>query len=489
MVAQSAALQSPGATTASQLPLSGRAQPGQVIVNQSTTNAGGGNSVDLIQSSINVQGPYSGSAANGANSGTVLSLTFSQALTLGARFNLGAISESQAAAQAEGQRRVARSTLLPNVDTVVNETVEQLNLRTAGVLEPNFPLAVGPFNFFDARAARLKQSVFDLVRWHNYRSAGEVSKSALASARDSRDLVVLAVGGSYLQISATLARIAAAVAQVESSRAIFQQASDRLAAGLNARIDATRSEVQLDTDQERLRSLQADVERQKLNLARLIGLPRGQKFTIAEDFPFTPLGDFSLEQALADADGKRSDLQAALTGVKAAEEALKAAHAERLPNLTLQADYGAQGLRPTAEAHGVFTVSGTLSVPLYEGGRVRGDIEQALASVRARVAEADDVRGRIDQDVREAYIDLGAAADQVKVARRNVDLAHDTLNQARDRFTAGVADTVEVIQAQQFVVQAENDYISAVFEHNLAKVSLARAMGNAEQGIQQFLKK
>jgi outer membrane protein TolC len=120
---------------------------------------------------------------------------------------------------------------------------------------------------------------------------------------------------------------------------------------------------------------------------------------------------------------------------------------------------------------------------------VRGDIEQATVALRARVGEADDVRGRIDQDVREAYIDLGAAADQVGVARRNVDLAHDTLNQARDRFTAGIADTVELIQAQQFVVQAENDYISAVFEHNLAKVSLARAIGNAAQGIQQFLRK
>ncbi len=460
-----------------------------MIVNQSTTNAGGGNSVDLIQSSINVQGPYSGSAAQGTNSGTVLSLTLNEALQLGLRFNLGAINQSQIAGQAEGQRRVARSMLLPNVDTVVNETVEQLNLRTAGVLEPNFPLAVGPFNFFDARAARLRQSVFDLVRIHNYRSAGENSKSALESVRDSRDLVVLAVGGSYLQIVATLARTAAALAQVESSRAIFQQATDRLAAGLNARIDATRSEVQLDTDEERLRSLQADVERQKLNLARLTGLPRGQKFTIADDFPYVPLGDLTLEQALAEADRNRFDLKAAAAGVKAAEESLKAAHAERMPNLTLAADYGAQGLRPTAEAHGVFTVSGTLTVPLYEGGRVRGDIAQASASLAARIAERDDVRGRIDQEVREAYIDLGAATDQVGVARRNVDLAHDTLNQARDRFIAGIADTVEVIQAQQFVVQAENDYISAVFEHNLAKVSLARALGNAEQGMQQFLRK
>jgi outer membrane protein TolC len=416
-------------------------------------------------------------------------LTLQQALNSGFRSNLGAINQSQSVVQAEGQRQVARSTLLPNVNSVVTETVEQLNLRTSGVLESSFPLAVGPFNFFDARAAQVRQSVFDLVRLHNFRSAGENAKAAVQSARDSRDLVTLAVGGSYLQIIATQARIAAAHAQVESSQAIFQQASDRLAAGLNTRIDATRAEVQLDIDKERLRSLQADLERQKLQLARLIGLPRGQQFTVADDFPFSPVTGLTLEQALVQADHNRADLRAAAAAAKAAEEVVKAARAERLPNLTLNADYGAAGLRPTAEAHGVFTVSGSLVIPLYEGGRVHGDIQQANATLQARRAELEDVRGRIDEDVRQAYISLDAAADQVGVARRNVDLAHDTLSQARDRFTAGIADTVEVVQAQQSVVQAENDYITSVFEHNLGKVSLARAIGNAEAEIGQLLRK
>ena len=262
-----------------------------------------------------------------------------------------------------------------------------------------------------------------------------------------------------------------------------------MAAGLNTRIDATRAEVQLDIDKERLRSLQADLERQKLQLARLIGLPRGQQFTVADDFPFSPVTGLTLEQALVQADHNRADLRAAAAAAKAAEEVVKAARAERLPNLTLNADYGAAGLRPTAEAHGVFTVSGSLVIPLYQGGRVHGDIQQANAVLQARRAELEDVRGRIDEDVRQAYISLDAAADQVGVARRNVDLAHDTLSQARDRFTAGIADTVEVVQAQQSVVQAENDYITSVFEHNLGKVSLARAIGNAEAEIAQLLRK
>jgi outer membrane protein TolC len=134
-------------------------------------------------------------------------------------------------------------------------------------------------------------------------------------------------------------------------------------------------------------------------------------------------------------------------------------------------------------------VSGVLTIPLYEGGRVRGDIEQATAARKQRQAELEDVRGRIDQDVRNAFIDLNLAADEVAVAQSNVDLARDTLAQARDPFTAGIADTVEVVQAQQTVVQAENDYMTAVFQHNLGKVSLARAVGAAEQTVRQFLTK
>ncbi len=168
---------------------------------------------------------------------------------------------------------------------------------------------------------------------------------------------------------------------------------------------------------------------------------------------------------------------------------MKAARAERIPNLAVTADFGAAGLRPNASSSGVYTVAGTMTIPLYEGGRIHGDIEQATAALRQRTAEFDDLRGQIDQDVRQAFIDLDAAADQVGVAGSSVGLAHDTLSQSRDRFAAGVADTVELVQAEQAVVQADEDLISAEFEHNLAKVSLARAVGNAEQTLPMLLRK
>ncbi len=468
-----------------QLPLSGRQQqPGSVAASQ-TTMSQGGNSVE-IRGSVDVQGAYTGSIPKGDTTGTVLPLRLDYALKLALRNNLGAVTESQAIRQAQGIQQSARSALLPNVSSTVTETLEQMNLRTLGVEVSSLPPVVGPFNYFDARAARVSESV-DLVRLGNYRVARENVGAARFAARNAADLIVLAVAGSYLAIIASNARIEAAAAQVRSSEAIHQQAVDRLKEGLNARIDTTRTQVQLQLDRQRLRALAAERDRQKLRLARLIGLPEAQDFSVADDFPYAPLEHLSQEQAMERAYRDRADLQGALAGQRAAEAAVKTARAERLPTLIASADYGAAGLRPTASAHGTFVVTGTLSIPLYQGGRVAGDVRQAQAVLHQRQAEVSDLRGQIDADVRTAYIDLRAAEDLVETARSNVDLAEDTLRQARDRFVDGIADTVEVVQAQQSVAQAHNDYIAAVYDHNLAKVSLARAMGGAETAIPQML--
>ena len=407
---------------------------------------------------------------------------------MGLRSNLGALSQSAAVQQAQGRATVARSTLLPQVNTVVSEAFEKINIRTLGVSSPIFPTA-SKFNYYDARAARLNQSVFDLVRIRNLQSAGQEVQASIRQARNARDLIVLAVGGSFLQIVAIEARAQSAAANVASFGSIFQQASDRLEAGLATRVDVTRSKVQLQTEQQRLRSLQADLATQKLRLARIIGLPLGQSFAISGAYRFARLTDLTLGQALFTAESARTDLQAAVLSVQSAETALRAAHAEHLPSLQVSGDFGAAGITPTNKSIGVYTVSGTLTIPLYEGGRIRGESAEASAVLRQRQAELADVRGQVEEDVRQAFIDLDAAADQVGVAESNVALAHESLTQSRDRFLEGIADTVELVQAEQSVVQADDDAITAVFDHNLAKVSLARALGNAEQTLPQFLRK
>jgi outer membrane protein TolC len=481
------------ASQVNQVPLSGRGNAdGSVSTTQSITNTGGGSSVNIVSSAVNLSGSYNGSVPDPSKLDLSLPLTLDNALKLGLRNNLGQISQNNGVVQARGQRLIARSALLPNVSASIGETIAKIDLAAQGLKSSalgiaGLPATLGPFNFFDARGVRVSQTVLDLVQAGNLHSATQNLKAAQAAAMDSRDLVVLAVVGSYLQVTTAQARVVALRAQVESSRSVYQQASDRLKAGLNARIDMTRSQVQYQTDIQRLRSAQADVEKQKLNLSRVIGLPYGSDFTVAEDFPYRALGDLSIEEALKRAQATRADLRSARAAVQAAESAMRAAHAEYLPSLSMAGDYGVEGVNP-AQSHGTYAVSGTLSVPIFQGGKVQGDIEQARATLNQRKAELQDTFGVIDHDVRVAFIDLNSAADQVVVAESNVSLSKSTLVQARDRFVAGIADTVEVVQAQQTVAQADNDYINAVFEHNLAKVALSRAMGQAELNVQKLLR-
>ena len=471
-----------------QLPLSGRAlETFAVGTTQSVVNAGGTNSVNFIDSSVNVQGPYFGSMPTGNATGLILPLSLEDAIRRGLQYNLGTFGFTQSIRQARGERYVVRSSLMPNLNANLSEVVQQIDLQAFGFpgTIPGIPRVVGPFNYFDLRAT-LTQTVADLTALRNYRTAGQIEKATILLAKDARDQVVLAVGGSYLEVIAASARVDAAQARVRTAQSVYDQAVSRHEAGVNARIDVTRTLVELQTEQQRLRGLQNDVAKLKLNVARIIGLPIGQDFALTDSLPYTPLEGITLEQALQRAYKNRADFQSAAAQVRAAEMAQKAASAERLPSLLISSDYGAIGLNPS-NSHGTLTFVGTLRIPIFQGGRVEGDVLQADAALEQRRAELEDIRGRIDYDVRNAFLDLQTAFDQLGAAQSNVGLAHETLQFARDRFSAGVTDTVEVVQAAESVASADNDLISATYSYNLAKVSLARAVGQAEQGIRQFL--
>jgi outer membrane protein TolC len=294
--------------------------------------------------------------------------------------------------------------------------------------------------------------------------------------------VVLAVGGTYLQVLSTAARVASQQAQVDNAQAIYQQAQVRKAAGTNARIDVTRSQVQLQTEQQQLTSLQADYRKQLIGLARLIGLPQDREITLADALDSNAAAVPDAAQAIQQALSQRADLQATAAQVKAAELAVSAAHAERLPTASISGNYGVIGPNP-ASTHGVFAVTASVTMPIWMGGRTGADIDEAETTLHQRQAELADQRGRVEQAVRTALIDLETAEGQVKVAENNKILAADTLTQARDRFAAGVATTVEVVQAQQQVAGADSDYISSLFSMNLARLSLAREMGQTETGL------
>ncbi len=438
-------------------------------------------------------GSFQGSVSSGAVSAQPVSLSLDDALQRGLRYNLGGITSENSMRQAQGEGIVARSQLLPNINGGLRETVQQIDLASFGFkfnvppsLGFSFPTIVGPFNYFDLRGY-LTQKLADVQAIRSFQSARERQRAADFSVADARETVVYVVSAGYLQVIAEAARVDSAKVQVDSAQAIYQQAADRFNAGLSAKIDMTRSQVELQTQQQRLTQEQADYAKDKIALARLIGLSPGQEIILTDTLPFAPLENLTLDQAMALASQNRSDLKAAEAQVRAAELSRKAAAAERYPTLDLNADYGVIGINP-ANSHGTFSVTGQLMFPIWAGGHIHGDIIEADATLKQRRSEYDDLRARVETDVRNAYLDLTAAAEQVRVAQSQRELARDELTQSRDRFASGVADTVEVVQAQETLSNSEQQYIASLNAHNLAKASVARAVGQAEKIMRTLLK-
>jgi outer membrane protein TolC len=252
-------------------------------------------------------------------------------------------------------------------------------------------------------------------------------------------------------------------------------------------VDAKRSQVELQTEQQRLTSQRADLVKEKRTLARMIGMHLESDIAPVEKLTFTPAPPMSIDDALKQAMGTRADLKSAEAQIKAAEETMKAAHSQRLPVVNVNGYVGLQGINPD-HGQGVFSGTASVNIPVFTGGRIHADEEQASAAIQQRRAEYADQRGAVELDVRNAYTDLETATNQVAVADSNRTLALETLQQSQDRFVAGVATSVEVVQSQESLAAAERDYVSSLYSHNLAKISLARALGQAETSMAQFLK-
>ena len=472
------------------LPASGRANTGSVIATQT---AAPGTGVATVTSSVQVSGTLAGSvpSADGLPGGPVR-LTLADAVRRGLLSNLGPVTADNSKRAARAARLQELSALLPNISANLSEAVSQVNLRAYGFqFSPppgsNFsiPSVVGPFSYSQAQA-QLSQSVFDLVSLRNWRASKESERASVLAARDTRELVVLAVGGLYLQAISSMARVASQAAQVENARAIYEQARVRKEAGTNAKIDVVRSLVELQTQQQRLSSLNADLRKQKITLARAIGIPLEHDLELTQALAPANVPRPELAVEIRNALANRPDIKAAEAQVQAAQLALAAARAERYPSASLNGYYGVLGPTP-ASSHGVFSVTGAVNIPVWQGGRVKGDIEAAESTLRQRQAELADQRGKVEADLRTALIELETAEGQVRVADSNRAYAAETLTEARDRFAAGVSTTVEVVQAQEQVASAENDYIASLYSYHLARLSLARATGTAEAALPALL--
>jgi outer membrane protein TolC len=432
---------------------------------------------------------FLGGVPTGAATTEVLTLTAVDAVSRALQYNLGVLLAEQSVGQAQGARGRMLSELLPNVSGRVSETREKINLAAFGfggsVSLPGFPTVVGPFNVFDARLF-LSQSVLDLGAINDARSAAHGVEAAKLTHKSARDFVIHVAADLYIQALASSARADAARAQLETADALYKQAVDLKESGIVAGIDVLRAEVELNTERQRATSTRNDFEKAKLQLARVVGLPLGQAFSLDPNVPDLPSPTLTLEQAVEEAYKTRPDYQAALERVRGAEASRAAVIGTALPSVHLNADVGEIGLSP-GDAKGTFTVIGALNVPIFQGGRTHARLAEADADLRTRRFEADDLKASIYYEVRGAFLDLEATNEQLQVATKARDLAAQQLTQSRDRFAAGVASNIEVIQAQEAVALANEQFISAQYGYDLAKGAVIRGIGSAEDMLRHIL--
>ncbi len=425
------------------------------------------------------QSPLLGSVPQEAVEPGTLKLTLKDAIDRALQHNLAAVLGQQAVDTARGSRLQALSGVLPQVGGSLIERRQTANLQTFGLTLPDLPPLIGPFNVFDARIS-LSQTVFDLGEFARVAAGNRTLEAAQHSLRDARDLVVVAAATMYFQTIAAHSRVAAAQAQLGTAEALGRQANDLKQSGLVAGIDVLRAQVQVDTERQRLIIARNDDERQRLAFARAIGLAPGQVFELANDIPYQPLEPLTLAAAVKQAYEQREDLKSAQSRLQALEAEHRAAIGDRFPSLQVAADYGTTGLT-VGSALPTYTMLGLVRVPIFNVGTQKAHVVQSQAAVERQQSLVADLRAQIAYDVQLAIADLAAADERVKVSKETADLTGQQLQQARDRFAAGVGDNIAIVQAQQAVAAAADSYIASLFAHNAAKAALARAMGNAEE--------
>jgi outer membrane protein TolC len=412
-----------------------------------------------------------------------ISLTIADAIQRGLKANMAVISGTYDSKNAESIRQRDQSELLPKINGYVTGTQQQVNLAAFGFTGiSGISPVIGPFGLVDARAT-FTQRLFDAERSHNLREAKENEKAVSATNDNTRELVVLTVLDLYFQAVSGSSRVHAVEAQVTSARALNSRAADLKSAGVVPGIDVLRAQVEQQSAEQRLIQARNEFSREKLNLARAIGLPLGQEFNLVNELPGGDLPTEQLSDLLSRAYSSRQDAKAAESRLRAAQEAVKAAKAVNLPTASLNGNYGVIGANPWS-SHGTFAVSGTVDFPIFNS-RSKSETTEKEALVQQRQAEIDSLHGRIELDVRSALLELQSAEEQYKVAQSSLALVRQQLDQAQDRFAAGVANNLEVVQAQESLALADENVIQSLYALNTSRALLARAMGVAEQSVEE----
>jgi outer membrane protein TolC len=418
---------------------------------------------------------YQGSVTVGTATGETLNLTLDEAIQRGLKNNLGILLSGTQTAANKGQRLSALQSLLPELDASLKDTVSQVDLPAEGLRIPGFPTIIGPFGYQDLRAS-LTWSLINVSSLRKYMAAKHNFSGSQLSADDARDLVILTVGNAYLLVLADESQVASVEAQVATSKVSLDQAVDNHQAGTAPMLDELRAKVDYQSLQQQDIVAKNSLEKDKLALARTIGLPLAQKFDLADKAPYAAFDHLDVDATIREAHANRKDLASMVEQVKAAEDQRKAATADRFPTLSFSGDYGDIGVN-LLHSHETFDTTGTISVPLFAEFALRGEAEVAQSQLDVARDQLSDKNAQIDADIRDALLDIESAQQQVEVAKSSSELANEALKEAQERYANGVSDNLAVSQAEQSVAQADSQYVASLYRHNVAKLSLARALG------------
>jgi outer membrane protein TolC len=431
------------------------------------------------------QDSFHGSVVEGKATDGVLDLSLNDAIRRGLRQNLGVVLQASNQQNAKGQQLLQLQALLPTVTGDASIEVEQINLAAFGLKFPGLKPIVGPFQVVDFRAY-LTQSLVNVTALENYIAAKHNFQAAKLTAQDARDMVVLTVGNAYLLCIADAARIDAVNASLATAKVTFDQATAAHDAGISPRLDVLRAQVDYQNEQQNLISTANQLAKDKLALARVIGLPLDQAVRLTDSEPYAALDNLDPAAAFAQALKNRKDIAAANEQVAAARSQKSAAFAEKLPTVKVSGDFGDIG-ETLGHSHGTYTATGKVEVPILQIAKNRGDADVADSNYKQAQEKLSDQIQQVNADIRDSILDIQTAAKLVDAAKSNLDLAKEELSESQQRFTAGVADNLPVSQAQTSVEQANDQYISALYQHNAAKLSLARALGVAETNLNDYL--
>ena len=437
------------------------------------------------------QNPYLGSVPEQAT-GAALKLSLQDAITRGLRYNLGLVESEHGSADVHAERLRALSALLPQISARATQGYESVSLKEIGLKLPpipglaGLPATTGGFGYQDVRV-EFSQQLVDRELRERYQARKHDEQASALSIKDARDVVVLAVGTAYFQVVASTARVETAKAQVASSQELDQLTANRVKSEVSPEIESLRAQVERQSTEQRLTNVINQLEIDKLTFARIAGLAIDQEFELTDKPSPFRFAEMTLETATAEALRGRADLASAEASVRAAESTLRAEKAQRLPVVSFAGNLGGGGTN-VGSFNQVYEFAGSVSVPLYTGGRISADIGQGQADLERRRAEYKDLRGRIAYDVRVAWLDASASNSSVQVAQRNRILAERALGQSRDRYTNGVTNFLEVVEAEEAVAAANENYIQSLYSLNVASLSLARAMGAAETRLPQLLR-